>query len=75
MGGGVQPDYNQNDVNAEDYIKNRPFYTDSSIMTTLYNETLPFSVSYLKDDIYQTENNAIAITFPSEAAYTNPIIS
>lgn len=27
-GGGVQPDYNQNDKTALDYIKNRPFYAE-----------------------------------------------
>lgn len=27
-GGGVQPDWNQNDPAADDYIKNRPCYTD-----------------------------------------------
>ena len=28
---GVQPDYNQNDSTARDYIKNRPFYEESSL--------------------------------------------
>ena len=28
---GVQPDYNQNDSTARDYIKNRPFYDESSL--------------------------------------------
>ena len=27
-GGGVQPDWNQNDSTATDYIKNRPFYAE-----------------------------------------------
>ena len=27
IGGGVQPDWNQNDSTATDYIKNRPFYS------------------------------------------------
>lgn len=36
-GGGtsVQPDYNQNDSTASDYIKNRPFYNTSTIETIL----------------------------------------
>ena len=25
-GGGVQPDWNQNDETAADYVKNKPFY-------------------------------------------------
>ena len=34
---GVQPDYNQNDSTAPDYIKNRPFY-DASV--ALFDETI-----------------------------------
>lgn len=30
-GGGVQPDYLQNDETAADYIKNRPFYEESLV--------------------------------------------
>ena len=29
--GGIQPDYNQNDSTAPDYIKNRPFYSELSL--------------------------------------------
>lgn len=29
--GGIQPDYNQNDSTAADYIKNRPFYSETSL--------------------------------------------
>lgn len=28
IGGGVQPDWNQNDETAPDYVKNRPFYVE-----------------------------------------------
>lgn len=34
-GGGVQPDWNQNDSTAADYIKNRPFYTGNPVETVL----------------------------------------
>lgn len=34
-GGGVQPDWNQNDETAADYIKNRPFYTGDPVETVL----------------------------------------
>ena len=31
-GGGVQPDWNQNDSTQPDYIKNRPFYSEKEIV-------------------------------------------
>ena len=45
-GGGVQPDWNQNDDTATDYIKNRPFYTGDPSETVLVEEsTVSFSGS------------------------------
>ena len=45
-GGGVQPDWNQNDSTAADYIKNRPFYTGDPSETVLVEEsTVSFSES------------------------------
>lgn len=38
-GGGVQPDWNQNNSTATDYIKNRPFYTGDSSETVLVEES------------------------------------
>lgn len=38
-GGGVQPDWNQNDSTAADYVKNRPFYTAWPVPTVLIEET------------------------------------
>ena len=38
-GGGVQPDYNQNDEAASDYIKNRPFYTGDPVETVFVEES------------------------------------
>lgn len=38
-GGGVQPDWNQNDSTAEDYVKNRPFYTGDPVETVLVEES------------------------------------
>jgi len=35
----IQPDWNQNDESADDYVKNRPFYTGESVTTTV--EVLP----------------------------------
>lgn len=41
-GSGVQPDWNQNDETADDYIKNRPFY-DSEMHARLLNGTFKFT--------------------------------
>lgn len=38
-GGGVQPDWNQNDSTAADYIKNRPFYEGDPVDTVLVEES------------------------------------
>ena len=38
-GGGVQPDWNQNDETAQDYVKNRPFYTGDPVETVLVGES------------------------------------
>ena len=40
-GGGdsVQPDWNQNDETATDYVKNRPFYTGDPVKTVLVEES------------------------------------
>lgn len=45
-GGGVQPDWNQNDSTQPDYIKNRPFYTGDPVETVLVEEsTVSFAAS------------------------------
>lgn len=42
-GSGVQPDWNQNDSTATDYVKNRPFYTGDPVETVFVEEsTLSF---------------------------------
>ena len=58
----VQPNYNQNDEKAADYIKNRPFYEISNIIFQgdvtftkggefeVYSGIIPFSTSFKKDD-------------------------
>ena len=38
-GSAIQSDWNQNDENADDYIKNRPFYKGDENLTTLIPET------------------------------------
>ena len=45
-GGGVQPDWNQNDSTAADYVKNRPFYTGNPVENVFVEEsTISFSKS------------------------------
>ena len=39
MFGGAQPDWNQNDSTAADYVKNRPFYTGDPVETVIIPET------------------------------------
>ena len=36
---GVQPDWNQHDSTAADYVKNRPFYTGNPVETVLVEES------------------------------------
>ena len=44
-GSATQPDWNQNDSTAADYVKNRPFYTGDPAETVLVEETtIPFEV-------------------------------
>ena len=38
-GSGIQPDWNQNNSTAADYIKNRPFYTGDPVETVLVEES------------------------------------
>lgn len=38
-GGQVQPDWNQNDSTAADYVKNRPFYTGAPVETVFVEES------------------------------------
>ena len=44
--GGVQPDWNQNDETAPDYVKNRPFYTGDPVETVLVEES---TVSFVEN--------------------------
>ena len=48
-GGGVQPDWNQNDSTQPDYVKNRPFYTGDPVETVLVEEST-VSFSFFKDE-------------------------
>ena len=50
---GAQPDWNQNDSTAADYVKNRPFYTGAPVETVLVEES---TVSFTDDGgIYLAE--------------------
>ncbi len=41
---GVQPDWNQNDDTAADYVKNRPFYTGDPKENVLFNGSFVFTI-------------------------------
>lgn len=69
-GGGVQPDWNQNDSTALDYIKNRPFYAEElpyvsidagSVIFTLYkvSSDIPSISSPQVGDIIALWNNGV----------------
>lgn len=45
-GGQVQSDWNQNDDTKPDYVKNRPFYTETSETVLFEEQTVPFSSMY-----------------------------
>lgn len=47
-GGQVQPDWNQNDSTATDYVKNRPFYTGDPVENVLVEER---TVSFVAMDV------------------------
>ena len=50
-GGSAQPDWNQNDATASDYIKNRPFYTGDTVQTGLVEEST-VSFTNVSSNIY-----------------------
>lgn len=41
----IQPDWNQNDETAPDYVKNRPFYTETRETVLVEESTVPFQNS------------------------------
>lgn len=60
----VQPDWNQNDETAADYVKNRPFYTGDPVETVLLEET---TVSFFKNgEIYVGRLSSYTGSFPGE---------
>ena len=50
---GVQPDWNQNDETAADYVKNRPFYSGNLVETVLVEESTASFVEH--NGLYMTE--------------------
>lgn len=55
---GIQPDYNQNDSTARDYIKNRPFYKELVEGEVVYEKTFtPTEVSDGTHTFYQFIDN------------------
>ena len=61
---GVQPDWNQNDETALDYVKNRPFYTGVPVEIVLVEEsTVSFAPAY---GIYMGELNSTFLAIVGE---------
>ena len=55
----VQPDWNQNDITAEGYIRNRPFYEESAVLNFLPSAELTFVNSEdLGGTVYDTAPSA-----------------
>ena len=52
-GGGVQPDWNQNNNTQPDYVKNRPFYTGDPVETVLVEESTATFIE--KNGLYVVE--------------------
>lgn len=53
---GVQPDWNQNDSAAADYVKNRPFYTSDRVELALVEEsTVSFAESPGRPGVYMAQ--------------------
>ena len=55
-GGGVQPDWNQNDSTALDYIKNRPFYAEELPYVSIDVEGTIYTVYKVSSDIPSISN-------------------
>ena len=63
--GSIQPDWNQNDETAKDYIKNRPFYEankESAIFSgdvtfVKYTDSSPYVATYQSDSIGNVDND------------------
>lgn len=83
-GGDAQPDWNQNDETAADYVKNRPFYTGDPVDTIAYDSTvtifegwndgeLPFAVS-LEGKYAVTFNGILYEVTPMEDVEGNAFI-
>ena len=54
---GVQPDWNQNDSTAADYVKNRPFYTVAAETVLLEESTASFANASGNIYVAQIESN------------------
>ena len=55
-GSSVQPDWNQNDPAAADYVKNRTHYLEKTLDIVLPEVTIPDKIAYLNDYASYTRN-------------------
>ena len=61
-GGGVQPDWNQNDSTAADYIKNRPFYAEELPYVSVDAEDTIYTLYKVSSDIPSISNPQVGDT-------------
>lgn len=67
----VQPDWNQNDATAKDYIKNRICYTKDATETIVLNSTLPFTdISSSGLTVFSYQDTSSNIKFNEGTTYT-----
>lgn len=58
-GGGMQPDWNQNNSMQPDYVKNRPFYTETEEMTLTFNPDDTYEI--YGGILYKISNDPISL--------------
>lgn len=67
----VQPDWNQNDETAKDYIKNRICYTKDATEITILNSILPFTdISRSGLTVFSYQDTSSNIKFNEGTTYT-----
>lgn len=87
--GGAQPDWNQNDETAADYVKNRPFYISDPVETVLiedinvsfsnpsasiYYGSMPTTIELIAGDTYKVSWDGAAYECVCELIMGNPAI-
>lgn len=64
--GGVQPDWNQNDATATDYVKNRPFYSEECERVVLEGDLEGEGFMSAQNNVQPSDGQAVTIVFNGE---------